>query len=188
MHSKNTAILSGERYPAHTATAPRVHALAYIPLINRGRAIGVLTVGNLHQEREFTKRETRVLSALASYAASAIGNARLHERIAAERNQLHTIINQSDNPILVINHQHRLVVANQAARKLLGLPTGRIGGDPLGDLLRDRQLFEFITQKPDTGLVRHAHVQLSDGKTYRATLTPIKDVGRSVVMHRLGDA
>ena len=182
MRNKNTTILKAETLPLHVATASKAHAVAYIPLVTQGTSIGVLAVANHKKDRPLTDRETRVLSALGSYAAVAISNARLHHRIAAQRNQLHTIINQSDNPILVVDHDQNLVVANKAARNILSLPQGELDGRPLTELLHNSDLLEFITQLPDTGLVRNTRIRLSTGRIYRATLTPIRDIGRSIVM------
>lgn len=182
LQKQRTAVLGGDNIPLHVPTASRTKAIAYLPLATQGNAIGVLAVANHKRESTFTRRETRSLSALASYAASAIANARLHERIAAERNQLHTIINQSDNPILVLNKNQRIVVANRAARDILSLPTGALDGKPLDELITNRELVDFITQLPETGLERYTSVRLSTGRTYRATLTPIRNIGRSIVM------
>lgn len=185
IRNKHTSILKGEKFPQHVPTASTARAVAYVPLTSQGTAIGVLAVANHQNKRPFTKRATRVLSAVGSYAAIAIGNARLHERIAAERNQLYTIINQSDNPILVVDDDLRIVVANQAARQVLNLPQGNLDAQPITELLNHRELTEFITQLPDTGLIRNTRVRLSTGRVYRATLTPIRDIGRSMVMQEV---
>lgn len=184
LKSRDTAILGGDNYPIHAATTSKAHALAYIPLVANQRAIGVLAVANIKEDRPISTRETRVLSALASYAAGAINNAWLHQRIAAERNQLHAIINQSDNPILVVDHSRRIVVANAASRSVLDLPGGDLEGRLLRDNMADGEVLEFINQTPDTGLVRHIEVTLRSGR-YRATLTPVKDIGRVLVMQLL---
>jgi PAS domain-containing protein len=185
MREKQTTILQGDHLPLHVATASKARTVAYVPLVTQGRAIGVLAVANQKSDRQLTRRETLVLSALGSYAAIAISNARLHQRIAAERNQLHTIINQSDSPILVVDHDLQLIVANQAARNILSLPHGSLDGRPLTELLHNAELLDFITQLPDTGLVRNTRVRLSTGRVYSATLTPIRDIGRSIVMQEV---
>lgn len=182
LQNKHTSILRGENFPVHAATAHKADAVAYIPLITRGKAIGVLAVANYGDKEAFSKRQTRVLSALGSYAAGAIANAKLHKRIASERNQLHTIINQSDNPILVVDQNYGVLVANEAAQRLLGLPREDLTGRRISELLDNDELLEFITQLPDTGLVRNAKVRLPTGRIFRATLTPIQEIGRSIVM------
>ena len=65
---------------------------------------------------------------------------------------------------------------------VLALPRGEIEGRPLQEVLHHADLIEFITQAPDTGLVRNSRIRVSTGRVYRATLTPIRDIGRSVVM------
>lgn len=185
LERKRTAVLTGDKMPLHVPTASRADALAYLPLATQGESIGVLAVANRKRDRTFTRRETRALSALASYAAIAISNARLHERIVAERNQLHIVVNQSDNAILVVDQDQNILVVNQAARNILSLPMGALEGKPLKELITNKELVEFITQLPDTGLVRNTNVRLSTGRTYRATLTPIHNIGRSVVMELL---
>ncbi len=183
LREKHTAILKADTLPLHVPTATKTHAAAYVPLVIQGQAIGVLAVANHVSKRAITQRGTRVLSALASYAAVAISQARLHQNMAAQRNQLHTIINQSDNPILVVDHDFRLLVANKAARAILKLPGRGIEGLHLQEVLRHQaELLDFITQLPGTGLVRNASLTVNDGQRFRATLTPIQDIGRSIVM------
>lgn len=186
LRNKDTSILGGEKFPVHVATAAKARAIAYMPLLTQDKAIGVLAVANYKEERTFTKRETRALSALASYAAGAISNAELHQRIAAERNQLRTIINQSDNPILVVSSENKIEVANEAARDILSLPHGTLIGRPISEMIKNEALLDFVTQLPDTGLVRSTKVRLSTGRVYQATLTPIEDIGRSIVMQEIG--
>ena len=188
MRDMHSAILKGESFPLHVATASKAHAVAYIPLVTQAVAIGVLAVASNKQDHPFNLRETRVLSALGSYAAIAIAKARLHQRLAAERNQLHTIIDQSDNPVLVVDHNQHIVVTNEAARKVLSIPDGELNGRPLTELLHNVELVTFITQLPDTGLIRNTKVRLSTGRVYRVTLTPIRDIGRSVVMQEISSS
>lgn len=186
LHTKHTAILRADTMPLHVPTAATARTAAYIPLLTQGEAIGVLAVAKAKNRPSLTQRETRVLSALGSYAAVAIGNARLHQSLAAQHNQLHTIVNQSDNPILVVDHDLRLLVANQAARKRLGLPRDEISGQPLQKLLKHQPaLLEFVSQLPGTGLVRNKRLQIASGIHYQATLTPIEDIGRSIVMQEV---
>ncbi len=58
-----------------------------VPLVLYDNIIGVLQVINKKQGR-FTKNDLELLSAIASYAAIAIQNARLHENVLAERDRV----------------------------------------------------------------------------------------------------
>jgi two-component system NtrC family sensor kinase len=183
MESKQTTILGGDHYPLHSATAHKAFAVAYVPLIRNGESIGVLAVANYKRGRTFSKQATRILTALGGSAAAVISNARLTDQLQAERVQLNSIISQIHNPVLVIDHKYRIRIFNEPARAALRLPGGNLNGRPLSQLLGNQELLAFITQPPDTGLVRHADVILDSGARFTATLTPIKEIGRTVVMH-----
>ena len=58
-----------------------------VPLILHERVIGVLEVMN-KQSGNFTQHDLELLSSIASYAAIAIDNARLHESVLAERDRV----------------------------------------------------------------------------------------------------
>jgi signal transduction histidine kinase len=61
--------------------------LMCVPLVLYDNIIGVLQVLNKKQGR-FTKNDLELVSAIASYAAIAIQNARLHENVLAERDRV----------------------------------------------------------------------------------------------------
>jgi signal transduction histidine kinase len=67
---------------SHRETLKRLGAKSCIclPLAVKGRAIGVLMVGETRRIRTFTRQESRVAMAMAGLAAVAIENARLHTR------------------------------------------------------------------------------------------------------------
>src|SRR5918912_1863305 len=56
------------------------HAVVGVPLITRGKTIGVLYVLNYVEGKQFTSRDTHLLSLLASHAAIAIANAEEFEQ------------------------------------------------------------------------------------------------------------
>lgn len=89
--TRQTTILNQEDL-SHTEHAGLpLFAVACVPLLIGGTPIGVLNVTSHASRHPLTNRDTRILSALASFAAGAIQNARLHQRILEERNQIQTI-------------------------------------------------------------------------------------------------
>ncbi|MBN1220021.1 MAG: GAF domain-containing protein [Anaerolineae bacterium] len=64
-----------------------VRNLLCVPLISHGQIIGVLEIFN-KKERDFTSNDLELLSSIASYAAIAIENARLHQKILAKRDEV----------------------------------------------------------------------------------------------------
>lgn len=64
----------------------------YIPLISRGKAIGVLKVSNKTHRRLFTRYDLEMLTILAGQAATAIENASLFDKIKVEKSRLSRLV------------------------------------------------------------------------------------------------
>ena len=61
-----------------------VHSLVHVPITYQGQALGVLSVNNHLQARNFTEKDEAVLTSLADYAAIAIQNANSFEQAQQE--------------------------------------------------------------------------------------------------------
>jgi signal transduction histidine kinase len=69
-------------------TGYEVRAFLSVPLVNKGHAVGVLSVSNRAQGRRFTSNDKALIEALADYAVIAIENARMYratDQALAER-------------------------------------------------------------------------------------------------------
>ncbi len=64
----------------------------YIPLVSRGKAIGVLKVSNKTHRRLFTRYDLEMLTILAGQAATAIENASLFSEIKVEKSRLSRLV------------------------------------------------------------------------------------------------
>jgi GAF domain-containing protein/FixJ family two-component response regulator len=76
-------------------------ALMYVPLMVRGKALGVLSVTNRLSPRAFSERDEFLLIALADYAAIALQNARIFratdQALAAGADELRTLVEITRN-------------------------------------------------------------------------------------------
>ncbi|MDX1688692.1 MAG: response regulator [Candidatus Promineifilaceae bacterium] len=185
LRDKQTTILSPQDVPS-PGDDPKPNSGAYVPLLVQGRPIGVLRVAKYDGAGAFSKRETRVLSALASFAASAIHNAQLHNRIRKERNLLRALADQNNDPVLLLDDRDRILLANQAARHLLALPDGKVSGQPAANVLQHQELLAFVNQGHEETAA--TEIELSDAGRYRVRLTPIAEVGRSILLHKKTNA
>lgn len=183
LRNKQTAILNQWDLTQPSSPTDKSRSYVYIPMIARGRALGVLAVANRAAGQPFDNREARVLSALASYAAIAINNATLYDQSVKERNQLRTIINQIEDPVLVVDDKAQVVLVNEASRRVLYLPEGDLTGQPVGSLIRNVNVLEFLLQPAGPDMSRKVNIAASDERMYDVGLTPIASVGRSMVMH-----
>lgn len=78
---------SDERFGMAQSIAEfQIRSMICAPMINTdGEAIGVLQIDTLNQRSRFTDEDLEVLAAVASQAAVAIDNAKMHEQMVAQR-------------------------------------------------------------------------------------------------------
>ncbi|MBK9053156.1 MAG: response regulator [Chloroflexi bacterium] len=165
------------------ATSYLVKSLAYVPIISQDVAIGVLNVANRIREQPFNNRDTRVLSTLADYASIAIKNAELFASSEHERNKLGTILGQTNDPVIVVDEQQQLILANKAARTVFALTDTGLTGRPIHSLIQNKDVLTFILQPADTNLEQVIELTLDNNLVFRANLSLIENVGRSIVLH-----
>ncbi|MCB0170176.1 MAG: response regulator [Anaerolineae bacterium] len=180
--SGDPLILPGDKLTAIT-NSYSVRSLLYVPLKTRGQVGGVLGVNNRHQTRTFTNHDLRLLSTLADYAAISMENAQLFNEVNHERNKLAAVLGEITEPVVVINsNDDRIVVANAAFGKQLGLDGGLIEDRSITDLVQNPTWSDFISTRLNPGSSHKGELPLADGRTFYATLTAIPEVGRAIIM------
>ena len=168
-----------------THTALLVKSLIYVPLILHNEPIGVLGVANRIKETSFDSNDTRALSALGGYATIAINNANQFSQMEFDRNILGAVLEQNDNPVLVLDDENRLTLLNESARKAFSLPEAKVAGRAISELIDDEELVAFMSQPASAGTSNNKEIVAKDGQTYNAKMDLIKGGGRSIQMHRL---
>jgi len=163
--------------PHKIKTSYLVHALLYVPLRLNGRVIGVLGVDNRLAGRHFTEHDQRVLGVLSDYAAIAIGNAQLYARTEAERDKLETILKETEDGVMVADPNNQIIFMNPAARAAFKVNEADMEKRPLSALIGNTEMQDLFG-----GDGRRTEVPLEDGRVFHAHLTPIKGVGRAVIM------
>jgi signal transduction histidine kinase/CheY-like chemotaxis protein len=93
--SAGQPLLIGEQGPQKVKTEYFVNSLLYVPILLKGRPIGVLGVNNKNKHDVFTSRHQELLLNLASYAAIAIENARIHEETLKQARELKALVDAS---------------------------------------------------------------------------------------------
>ena len=84
--------LIGAQGPQKVKTQYFVNSLLYVPILLTGRPIGVLGVNNKVNDTLFSLHHQQLLMSLASYAAIAIENARIHEQLLAQTRDLQSLV------------------------------------------------------------------------------------------------
>ncbi len=170
-------VIVDENTPTKIVTAYLVKSLIYVPLRVRGRVIGVLGVDNRFKRATFDAHSLKLLQALSDEAAIAIENARLYTAVEHERTQLYTILNETEDGVIVIDHNDRLILVNHTARTAFKVGDGDVVGRPIFEVIADDELRDLL-ERPK----RQSDIRLKDGRTFNAHVTPITNIGRAVML------
>jgi len=172
-------VILDESTPQKIKTSYLVHSLLYVALRVHGRTLGVLGVDNRTRGRTMTREDMTVVMAMADYAAIAIENARLYARSEGERRKLETILTQTEDGVIVVDTENRMLLINGTARQAFGIRDGMVG----------RSMVEATDDPSLLGLLRapgrlphREEIVLRDGRVFNAQRTPIQGVGQAIVM------
>ncbi|MCB8927315.1 MAG: response regulator [Ardenticatenaceae bacterium] len=182
LQTKRAIAIGNDSQWKRTHTALLVKSLIYVPLILQNKPIGVLGVTNRLKETSFDSNDTRALSALGGYATIAINNANIYTDIEQQRVTLSVVVDQIDDPVLVVDHEDKLLLLNKAAREVFELPDAKVVGHPINKLLKNEEAIEFIMQNPNEEVQTKTEITGADGRTYQARMTLIEGGSRSILM------
>jgi signal transduction histidine kinase/HAMP domain-containing protein len=171
------AVLSRTRGLDLDPTLPHPESLIAVALRHESRHYGVLWAG-YKKQHVFTESDIRFISTLASQASLAVANIRLFLAVEASRRQLEAVLNSTADPVLVTDASHRLIMANPAAGKILGVAIRRGERPELEKTIQIKSLYDLLLASSDEG--RTAEINLPDGKTYLATASAMTAEGRMV--------
>ncbi len=186
LQTKRAIAIGSDSQWKRTHTALLVKSLIYVPLVLQGKPIGVLGVANRIKEVSFDSNDTRALSALASYATIAINNANIFQENQMERNILSTVMDEMDEPLLVLDQHDRFLSLNAAARHLLDIGSNAdVDGRPVSEFIDNQELVAFMLQTADEARDQQINIAGQNGRSYQAHLKFIHGGGRSIRLHPL---
>ncbi len=173
-------LLIGDKGWHKIKTAYLVKSLLYVPLRVKDRVIGVLGVDNKEKDTPFTRRDQQLLAALADYAAIAIENAQLFSATDVERSKLEAILRQTEDLVIVVDADGKILLANKAAQTALHIPENA-AGTPLPNAIQLQDLIELFELAAE-GSSRRAEIPIENGRIFNAQVSSIKGIGRVAVM------
>lgn len=106
---------------APATDAPTGRTELAVPMVRGGRVLGVLYVESDRPEA-FDSDDLLLAESLASAVALALDNAYLHSEVSASLADLRTLIDASQEGIILVNPLGHVRVVNEAAVRLFGLP------------------------------------------------------------------
>lgn len=183
LQTKRAIAIGTDSQWKRTHTALLVKSLIYVPLILHNKPVGVLGVTNRLKETSFDSNDTRALSALGGYATIAINNANIYSEIEREKLTLGAFVEQTNDPVLLIDEQHKLLLINAAARNAFDVDSEiDCVGKPVADFIQNSEALSFITQPANQELQIAETLTVASGQTYKARITLIEGGSRSVFL------
>lgn len=157
--------------------------IIYIPLLAKDEAIGVLSVLNRESSGGFAPHSLPMLNVLSDYAAVAIENARLYAATERERDTLNTILRDTEDPIIVVDGENRVLFCNPAACRAFEVNYDASHGHLLYEVIDHPEVVELFEKEARSGRSRRSEITLDDGaRILNAQMTIVRGVGRVVVM------
>lgn len=140
-------------------------SIACVPLKIKNNVVGVLALFD-KEDGPFADEDVARLEAFAHPVAAAVENARLFEESERQRAAIQATALTLSEPLIVLDHNGMVLVANDAANKLLE--------DNMS------QMFEAISR----GVGRTSEVKIGE-ETYLSTTEHVPEVGTIIVMQNI---
>ena len=123
------------------------------------------------EPHNFIDSEVRFIVTLAGQAALAATNSSLFGKAEIGRKRLAAILASTPDPILVLDHQDKLLLTNPVAAELLGIEHDFGIGESIKGITDQQELIELLDGAP--GGRTSKEVKLKDGRVFLATASPV---------------
>jgi PAS domain S-box-containing protein len=125
-----------------------VRSALCVPFILDDEVVAVVTL--LHNEpHHFNDFHLHLMTIVANQAASAIRNAQLFYHVQAHERQLSAMLQAISDSLIVIDHNHRIMLVNDAAMALLGAKEERLKGHSLAAFVKHDAVFGKLLEQID---------------------------------------
>lgn len=172
--------ITDDRWYTYPDQPYTVRSVVSVPLTRRNRILGVLTINHDDKPNHFKPEDLPLLTAIGGQAAIAIENAQLFHQTELERAKLSAIINSTQDVIIVTQKEdHRAILLNPAAEKLLGVGKQTWIDKPISELYHLDTLLNLLQQPPSS----ENELEISDEQHLLASVTDVPDVGRLTLLH-----
>jgi len=145
-------------------------AILIVALQHEQKYFGVIWLAYL-EPHNFLDSEVRYIVTLAGQAALAASNSSLFGRAEIGRKRLAAILASTPDPILVLDHQDKVLLTNPVAAELLGVDVDFGIGESIKQLTDQQELIDLINGPPAGRTSRE--IKLGDGRVFLATASPV---------------
>ncbi len=105
-----------------------LHSALLVPLVCRGRVLGVLWLDHSAQSHYFTSKEINVIQGIATSVAVALDGASRIESLELERRRFEVLARSLSDGVIALDPDLRILEMDRAAENLLGWQSSEIRG------------------------------------------------------------
>ncbi len=114
--------------PAAVARRLGLRSALMVPLVCRGRVLGVLWLDHTSQAHYFTSKEINVVQGIATSLAVALDGAQRTEALEFERRQFEALARSLTDGVIVLDKDLRILRLDRGAEELLGWQSSEVRG------------------------------------------------------------
>jgi len=154
--------------PDYVALDPAMRSELCVPIRLGDEVIGVFDAESA-RPAAFTESDERVLEALASQMAVALGRLRAANSLRASEARFRTLVERSDDLITIHGRDGAILEQSPSVERILGYPPGELAGKNLLDLIHPEDVpraaadFGAVLARGSDGIPTEARVRRRDG-------------------------
>ena len=159
---------------ASVIESPGGGTLVTLPLVARERTVGFLQAMTAPGQK-LNSDDRDVLAIVANQLALGIENARLFRRVETNEQQVRATLASTDNVVLCVDAERRLLAANAVAERAFGIRAEACAGQPLSEIIQNQTLHLAMdqTRYQHDARRRTFQIPLSNERILFATLSPL---------------
>lgn len=139
-----------------------------VPLHQDERPLGALYFA-ARPETVYEPIDVEIACKLANGLSGALANSRIYQMLADDRSTLEAVLRSTQDAVMLVNVQGRVLMSNPAVRDMFGLNETEIVGRTLQNTIDNRELIRLFAGG-EPGIVE---VPLADGRTTQASLVRV---------------
>lgn len=132
-----------------------------VPLVSRGRALGVLWLDDSEHGHYFTSKEINVIQGIATSTAVALDGAARAEALALERRRFEVLARSLADGVISLDRDLRILEMNRSAEDLLGWQSSEVRGR------HAHEVFSITEAQASVAWTRDANAPAPAPKTLR---------------------
>jgi PAS domain S-box-containing protein len=145
-------------------------AILLVALHHEQQYYGVIWLAYL-EPHNFLDSEVRYIVTLAGQAGLAASNSSLFSRAEIGRKRLAAILASTPDPILVLDHQDKILLTNPVAAEMLGISEEYGLGESIENITDHQELIELLNSQ--SGGRTSREIKFADGRVYQGTASPV---------------